>query len=250
MFYQMKKFKLNFLFLLFFIPLFSISNICVVQANFLKPSYSKISEKPKEEIDFSNFLNDLASKGFETDRLKVDKIKKEDYDILAEYLMDPDVTKYLVIERTMKFYNINQAKNYVEFLDRVHTATFVLRLKDSKIPIGMLGFSFANMAKDRVINISYWLGKEYQNKGYAKEAIPMIVNEVFKNIGNFKFYIDFKTQNIASKKLADCIIEYITKNNSESSTINFEKFNCFRLDIEEYLISKKTDEAIPEKIAA
>lgn len=248
----MNKLKSKFLFLLIFIPLFS-SNFCTAQAAYLKsPCYdfSKISQRYSEELNFSNFLNDLALKGLKTDRLEIDEIKKEDYDILAEYLMDHDVTKYLVVERTMSFYNVDHAKHYVEFLDRVHTATFILRLKDSKKPIGMLGFAFTDMAKDRVINISYWIGKEYQNKGYAKEAIPMVVNEAFKHIGNFKFYIDFRTQNVASRKLADSIIEYIAKNNPESSKLNVDKFNCFRLDIEEYLIFKKTDEKSSEKVAA
>lgn len=248
----MNKLRSKFLFLLFFIPLFS-SNFCTVQVNCLKsPCYdfSKFSQRHSEELDFSNFLNDLALKGFETDRLEIDKMKKEDYDVLAEHLMNPDVTKYLVIERTLKFYNVNHAKHYVEFLDRVHTATFILRLKDSKKPIGTLGFSFVDMAKDRVINISYWLGKEYQNKGYAKEAIPMVVNEAFKNIGNFKFYIDFRTQNVASRKLADSIIEYIAQNNPESSQLTVDKFNCFSLDKEEYLIYKKTNEKSSEKAAA
>lgn len=249
----MKKWKSNFLLLLFLIPLFS-SNFCTIPANGLNSSchnFSKISQKHSEELVLSNTLKDLALKGFETERLKIDKIKEEDYDILAEYLMDQEVTKYLVVEKTLRFYNVKDAKRYVEFLDKIaHTATFTLRLKDNKKPIGILGFSFTNMAKDRVINISYWVGKEYQNKGYAKEAIPLIVNEAFKNIGNFKFYIDFRTQNISSKKLADGIIDYISKNNPESSKLTVDKFNCFRLDTEEYLIFKEIKENNPEKVAA
>ena len=249
----MKKLRLNFLFLLFFIPLFSLSNFYIVSANDLKSSpynFYEMSRICSDEKNLSKALEDLALKGFETERLKIDKMKKEDYDILSSYLMDNEVTKYLVVGSTLRFFDVKNAKRYIEFLDRVHTATFILRLKDTKKPIGMLGFSFDNTFKGQIVNISYWLGKEYQGKGYAKEAIPMIVNEAFKNIGTLKFYIDFRTENIASKKLADSIIEYISKNNSESSKLAVEKFNCFRLDIEEYLISKKSKENVAEKISA
>lgn len=247
----MRKLKSGFLFLIFLIPL--LFNFKILPNNNSTIScygFNEIFEKYSEELSFSNSLKDLALKGFETERLEISQIKKEDYDTLAEYLMEPEVTKYLVVGKTLKFYNIKQAKNYIEYLDRVHAATFILRLKDNKKPIGMLGFSFFNTADDRVINIGYWIGKDYQHKGYAKEAIPMIVNEAFNNIGNFKIYIDFRTKNIASKKLADDIINYIEKNNSESSKLAVEKFNCFNLDIEEYLIFKKTEKKESEKIVA
>lgn len=243
----MKKFKSNFLFLLFFIPL--CFNFSVTSTNGCD-SFNVVSEKYSEELILTKALQDLAKRGFETKQLEINQMTKEDYYILANYLLDSDVTKYLVIGNTLKFYNVNHAKYYVENLDRVHTATFALRLKDSKKTIGILGFSFQNMGKGRVINISYWLGKEYQNKGYAKECIPMIVNEAFNNIGTLKFYIDFRTKNIAAKKLADSIIEYIKENNSESSKLIVEKFNCFRLDTEEYLISKKPEDKNIEKLVA
>lgn len=246
---SMKKFKSTFLFLIFFVVLFSFSNFCKFDATNLNTSNSiEFCKKSIDELSLSYYLKNLTLNEFETKRLEINQLKKEDYDILAKYLMNPEVTKYLVVGNTLKFNSTEQAKHYVEFLDKMHTATFVLRLKENQKPIGTLGFSFVNVEnKGRVINISYWLGKEFHKKGYAKEAIPPIVNEIFNNIGNFKFYIDFKTQNIASKKLANDIIQYISQNNSESSKLVVEKFNCSRLDIEEYLISRKIEN---EQVAA
>ena len=207
---------------------------------------NELNETRNEELYLTKFLKDLSLSGIETKRLEVNAIKEEDYDILANYLMDPDVTKYLLTSKTLRFYKVNDARLFIERLDKAYIVTFILRLKDTKVPIGMLGFTFMPTAAGKVINISYWLGKEYQKKGYAKEAIPKIVAEVFDNIKNLKLYIDFRKPNIASKRIADHIADYIrgstdlhhTQPNGKSSKLKLEKFNCFSLDIEEYVFSK------------
>lgn len=89
-------------------------------------------------------------------------------------------------------------------------------IKDGNTPIGKLDFNLI----DNSIYPGYWLGKDFQGKGYMSEACLELCNKVF-NASDVKIlYIacDFKNQN--SINLAKKIFFYIKKNNN---TINLSQ---------------------------
>ena len=80
-------------------------------------------------------------------------------------------------------------------------------IKDGNTPIGKLDFNLI----DNSIYPGYWLGKDFQGKGYMSEACLELCNKVF-NASDVKIlYIacDFKNQN--SINLAKKIFFYIKK---------------------------------------
>ena len=64
--------------------------------------------------------------------------------------------------------------------------TFDIVLRETKENIGVISFNYYNDEKDKydVGNVTYVIGKQFQNKGYATRALKLLVNLLKNN--NFK----------------------------------------------------------------
>ncbi|MBE6499818.1 MAG: GNAT family N-acetyltransferase [Methanobrevibacter thaueri] len=51
--------------------------------------------------------------------------------------------------------------------------------------------------------IGYWIGEEYQNKGYATEASQALIKKAFNDLNVNQIYASYKKENIASKRVLE-----------------------------------------------
>ena len=78
-------------------------------------------------------------------------------------------------------------------------AYFQIILNETYEEIGHISYTYEN--NEVVGNLSYFIYKEYRNKGYAKMALKLFVNNV-RNIDDKDLYLAITPDNIASIKLA------------------------------------------------
>ena len=154
---------------------------------------------------------DELYKKYETSRLILERTQEKDYEDLAKIIKNKKVNYQY--QRPIMYLEDN--KKAYEYIQRFSFSTicFTIKLKmDSNIiPIGQIGFYYVNHSVEE-IGIFYYLGEEYQKKGYASEAAIPLVKHLFENLPLTKtLKIDFSFDNIASKKLALKICDDIMK---------------------------------------
>lgn len=153
----------------------------------------------------------------QTERLLLDRTSlKDDIDILAKYLLDKDVTRYLAFGIQDGFNTIDQAKNFLnvgEVPNSKEFCTYSIKLKENNLPIGQVDFVLYN---DATSEMGYWLGKEFQKQGYASEACLDLALKFFDADDVKKFHIEYFPENTASANLSSKIM----KNIQEKSAYN------------------------------
>lgn len=83
--------------------------------------------------------------------------------------------------------------------------TFSIVLKKTKENIGIISFNYYNCEKDKynVGNVTYAIGKQFQNQGYATRALNLLVtllkNNSFKGDKDLYFWVSY--YNECSKKV-------------------------------------------------
>lgn len=182
--------------------LFSIIIICCVFCSFCA---------------LKSFADDYKFKdisAFETERLILQPSTFKDLEILSGYLMDREVTKYLDPSIKKGFDTQNEA---LEFLNNAGQSgekiSFAVKLKDSKNLIGQVETMLFRTNYGNMAMISYWLGKDFQGKGYAREACYSLSNKVLAASDIDSIFITCDCRNFASIKLAGDILDYLEKNN-------------------------------------
>lgn len=78
-------------------------------------------------------------------------------------------------------------------------AYFQIILNETYEEIGYISYIYEN--NEIVGNLSYFIYKEYRNKGYAKMALKLFVNNI-RDIDDKDLYLAITPDNIASIKLA------------------------------------------------
>lgn len=148
-----------------------------------------------------------------TDRLILTPSKKEDLPELAKLFSDYSVTKYIEID-PLQIYSDSDAKMYLEeFIFDDNTSTYTINRKEDGAKIGQIAYHVHN---EEIVELTYWLGKPYQGKGYASEAVVDLSNYIFSNDQNLKFlYIEFIKENVCSKLLAIKIVSNILEKNPD-----------------------------------
>ncbi len=195
---------------------------------FLTPTSYAIGETSATPIYESSVkeykLSDLKGKTIETERLILTPTTNEDLDKLAEYLLNKDVTKYL--DPTIGEDGFESKDKALDFLksgseEYSESIEFTINLKDSNTPIGKIDLMLANESR---LSLGYWLGKEFQGKGYMSEAGYELCNKAFNasDIESLEVYCDIK--NTGSLKLAYKIFTHI-KNINKYMNLSV---NCFK----------------------
>lgn len=205
------------------------------------------NDKNSEEMHIREDIDRISKMKIETERLCIDAASSKDKQTFAKYLLDKDVTKLLTLSKEpLIFDRFQDALRYVSFLYRAHTATFAIRLKNTDKPIGMIGLTI-NREKN-VITVSYWFGKEYQKKGYAREAVLKLGEMVFENLKNWGLYISFKCENKNSENLAGHLAQHLIEDSEKGCNcskgifthykVKWDKYQNYMLNYKEYVISK------------
>jgi len=115
----------------------------------------------------------------ETNRLRLDKLAKDDSNSLFELFSDISVVEYYDLEA---FTELSQARNLIEFFNtRFKDNTgirWAIRLKETNQLIGTCGFNtWSPKMKNAVIG--YDLLPKFWGKGYTTEAVHGIIKSAF-----------------------------------------------------------------------
>jgi len=115
----------------------------------------------------------------ETNRLRLDKLSKEDSNSLFELFSDNSVVEYYDLEA---FTELSQASNLIEFFNSRFKENsgirWAIRLKETDQLIGTCGFNtWSPKMKNAVLG--YDLLPKYWGMGFASEAVHRIVKAAF-----------------------------------------------------------------------
>ena len=178
------------------------SCMCFIQPCFAEEYLYK--EIPKHQI--------------ETERLILEPTNSSDLDVLSDYLMDYEVTKYLDPTKKEGFSDKKKALEFLK-IDNEHeydeAIEFTIKLKDSKKPIGKIDAMMYLQDRGNMAMFGYWLGREFQGMGYAQEACYSLCNKFFNASDVKSVYISCHLENEKSSKLANKILDYLEENNSQ-----------------------------------
>ena len=145
-----------------------------------------------------------------TNRLILKHTKEEDFNELSKFLLNYQVSKYIP-KYPHQIRSIEDAKPFFDkhlFNDLI---VYTIRIKESNEAIGQCGF----YKTDEMLCLFYWLGSEFQGKGYASEATIEFSNYIFQKSPQKKFIISLHDDNVKSRKLAQQIIDYMIIENPE-----------------------------------
>lgn len=211
------------------------SGICFVQNCFAQGYLYK--EIPKNAI--------------ETERLILEATNSEDLKILADYLLDYEVTKYL--DPTIKegFSDKNEALKFLKSDNDEHeyneSIEFTIKLKDNQQPIGKIDAMIYFQDGGDMAMFGYWLGRDFQGKGYAQEACYSLCDKFFKASNVNSVYMSCHLENDKSSKLANKILDYLEKNNREikllrnQQNITVEDEQKNKINVSMFLLKKLND---------
>lgn len=192
-------------------------------------------------------ITDIPSLKNETERLILSSTSSDDLEILSEYLLNYDVTKYIdpsvkegfsTKEQALEFLTAENKDQYNEALE------FTIKLKDSNIPIGKVDVMICRRDNGNFAMFGYWLGKNFQKKGYAIEACYYIFNKVLNASDINLIYIACESKNVASSRLATDILTYLQDNNENlnlnriQNSLQCEKESGEVIEMQEFILSK------------
>lgn len=81
-------------------------------------------------------------------------------------------------------------------------ANFAIVLKKENILIGSIGYKDIDRKHHRA-EFGYWIGKPYWGKGYATEAVELLVDYGFNELGLHRIYATPFGSNIASQRVLE-----------------------------------------------
>lgn len=117
----------------------------------------------------------------------------------VRWLNDTDVNKYLETRWTNQ--NLQTVQDFVrQALDSDNSVLFAITIKETGRHIGNIKIGPVNW-NHKYADISYFIGeKDCWGKGYAREAIALIVNYGFINLGLHKICAGYYDSNTGSQK--------------------------------------------------
>lgn len=169
-------------------------------------------------------MNNIGTIKLETNRLLLRRLESNDYtDMYNNWCSDPDVTRYLPwdthksIEDTKEILNI-----WINEYNNDHTYRWIIIEKNNNIPIGTIDVVSKDISNS-VFEIGHCYSKNYWHKGYATEALDVVINFLFNEVKVDLIIAKHYENNIASGKvmqkvgmkydgtLRDRIIDKVTK---------------------------------------
>lgn len=210
--------------------------------------YERVSSHVENSSKLLQVLGMTFTRGIETERLIIDGIKEGDIESLTKKICDEDVTKYYIgdedgIEEGFKFSNEFEAKYHVSTCQRFHNICyalrgcnsnpldrilgerdFAIRLKDTGEAIGILGYNITRKGLNIKLDINYFIGKDFQGKGYTKEAATALTKLIFNNLNEGTFVASLHQDNAASERLAKSLMNSIKEDKSATYEREIEFF--------------------------
>lgn len=140
----------------------------------------------------------------ETERLKLISLSIEDLPMLKKLLKDPEIM-YFSTKGTLNDEEIE--KFLKEILENQKKFGFGACSVINKKTKEWLGFCRLWLEKDKdnnkVLELGYRFFKKYWNKGYATEAVRVLVDYLKKKFPNEKMFVYISLKNKASIRMAE-----------------------------------------------
>ncbi len=136
-------------------------------------------------------------------RINLRSITKADVPSLYEYARDEEISRYTFIPHPYKIKDALRFVRYAQAMARKKEEFhFGIELKGSKHIIGMIGVQGVNRKHKRG-EVGYWVGKSFWGKGYAREALAMVLSFCFGELGMERAVAHVMHPNRASSRLLE-----------------------------------------------
>lgn len=142
---------------------------------------------------------------FTTERLVVRTVSVEDADAMYQYRSDPDTSQYLTtIPRSADDIAEMISKSSVVMDVPGSWYQFVLVESTNNTLIGDIGVHFLETDPENTqVEIGYTLDKMYRGKGYATEALRVIIDYLFNTLKKRRIIASIDPSNSASIRLVE-----------------------------------------------
>ena len=136
------------------------------------------------------------------DKVSLWTITKEDLKKIWEYFGDFGLRKFIHM-RWEPIYYENEEKWYEELINNIKKdVVFEIVENPSKKIVGLIGIHKINW-HSRYGEIGYWIWKEFWNKGYATEAVRLMLKYAFEYLNLNKIWARVMEPNKASQRVLE-----------------------------------------------
>jgi UDP-4-amino-4,6-dideoxy-N-acetyl-beta-L-altrosamine N-acetyltransferase len=133
------------------------------------------------------------------ERIILREIEEDDLNSIVKWRNDPDILRWLFSYSPLN--KTKQIRWYEKYLDDYTQQTFIIEVKEEKIPIGTVGLTSIDY-KNQIAELGVLIGDEgWQNKGMGKEALDLLIRFVFDEMNIRKIKATVFEENIPAIRL-------------------------------------------------
>jgi RimJ/RimL family protein N-acetyltransferase len=142
---------------------------------------------------------------FKTERLYIRPVSVDDKASIFRYRSDCETSMFLSLRP-------NTVDDVAEFINKTSSVInvpgtwfqFVIINQETKMLIGDIGIHFLeNDSENRQVEIGYTLDKEFRGKGYATEALSVIIDFLIKSLNKHRIVASIDPINVDSIRLVE-----------------------------------------------
>lgn len=121
----------------------------------------------------------MLSPTIHTDRLIIRRFRETDIDMQYEVLTDERLSQYIKFPKLTKDEELECIKKWIAVSDTSDNERWVIALKGNDQPIGNISVNGIDR-KNNYCNVGYVVLYDYQNRGYASEALKAVSDYLLK----------------------------------------------------------------------
>ena len=133
------------------------------------------------------------------ERIILREIEEDDLNSIVKWRNDPDILRWL-----FSYSPLNETKQrrwYEKYLADDTQQTFIIEVKEEKIPIGTVGLTSIDYKNQRA-ELGVLIGDEnWQNKGMGKEALDLLIKFAFDEMNIRKIKAIVFEENVPAIRL-------------------------------------------------
>jgi RimJ/RimL family protein N-acetyltransferase len=146
----------------------------------------------------------MIIRAIEGELIKLRKLRRSDAASIQRLADNKDIARYL--PRLPYPYTMKEADRWITTTARLarqeKSYDFGIADNGSDEIAGMIGLRNINR-QDKNAELGYWVGKPYQGRGYAAEAIRLILKFAFKELRLVRVYAVVHQRNVPSIKVLE-----------------------------------------------
>ncbi len=139
----------------------------------------------------------------EGDNVNLRKVTKSDAQSIYEYARDKEISRYTFIPHP---YKLRDALRFIRLthqqIRKGREYHLGIELKDTDQIVGMVGLAGVNQ-RDRNAEVGYWLARKYWGRGYATEALRLMLWYGFSELKLIRIWARVMHPNLASARLLE-----------------------------------------------